>query len=98
MADCSWALNIISRAVYDWRLLIVAKAWRGMSYRREVEGALPSRNCNFDELRKFFNGDWCDAILSVGDTGYTGKDILSKLEKELAEAMEKDDWIERRKM
>lgn len=98
MTDCSWALNIVTRAVYDWRLLIAAKACGGASYRRELDGIITSKNCNFTELRQFFNGEWCEAILSLSEAGYTGKDILTKLEKELAEAMEKDEWIERRKM
>lgn len=96
MTDCSWAINIVTRAVYDWRLLILAKAWKGMSYRREVDGRLPSRNCNFDELRRFFTGDWCDFILSASEVGYTGKDILKRLEKELEEAVEADGLITRR--
>lgn len=73
------AHEIILTAVDDWRRLIVVRAW---------EDKYCLVNNNFIEIRQFFNSDWC-ALLMTGDT-LTPEDILRQLEKELAEAKEKD--------
>lgn len=73
------AHEIILKAVDDWRRLIIVRAW-------EDKYCLKSNN--FIELRQFFRSEWC-ALLMTGDS-LTPADILRQLEKELAEAKEKD--------
>lgn len=73
------AHEIILKAVDDWRRLIIVRAW---------EDKYCLKNNNFIELRQFFRSEWC-ALLMTGDS-LTPADILRQLEKELAEAKEKD--------
>lgn len=73
------AHEIILKAVDDWRRLIIVRAW---------EDKYCLKNNNFTELRQFFRSEWC-ALLMTGDS-LTPADILRQLEKELAEAKEKD--------
>jgi hypothetical protein len=99
MIDCEWMLEIVNRAVLDWRLLIQAKAWKCKKF-YPVRGGnekLPSYNCNFAELRQFFKSEWCQLCLQMNRSSLSAVMILNKLEAELAEAMEKDEARERRK-
>jgi hypothetical protein len=73
------AHEIILKAVDDWRRLVIVRAW---------EDKYCLKNNNFIELRQFFRSEWC-ALLMTGDS-LTPADILRQLEKELAEAKEKD--------
>lgn len=71
------AVTIVMQAVFDWRFLIKKRAW---------EKAHTSRCCNFNELRNFFNGDWCAMLLIK--TQWEGGRILELLEAELRDAMQ----------
>lgn len=96
MSDCDLALEIVHRAVLDWRLLIQAKAWKYEKLPAVAnDGRVPHKYCNFKELRRFFKSDWCELILEGAEV--TKETILKKLEAELAEAMEKDEQREARK-
>lgn len=96
MINCDLGVEIVHRAVLDWRLLIQSKAWkREKLLPEDNSGKLPTVYCNFKELRRFFKSDWCELILT--GAGVTKETILNKLEKELAEAIEKDEEKEARK-
>ena len=73
------AAQIVIHAIADWRELVKGKAWLAK---------YPNRNRNFNELRLFFKGDWCAFLMSGFDVEPSR--ILEILEKELAEAMQKD--------
>ena len=99
MVSCEWMLEIVNRAVLDWRLLIRAKAWKCKKF-YPVRGGnekLPSYNCNFAELRNFFKSQWCEICLQMNHSSVNPVTILEKLEAELVEAMEKDAKREARK-
>ena len=76
------AAHIVIHAIGDWRELVKHKAWRQE----------PRVGCNFDELRAFFKGEWCDFLLQ--DLAVEPARILETLEAELVAAQEKE---ERRK-
>jgi hypothetical protein len=79
-------LEIVNRAVLDWRLLIQAKAWKCKKF-YPVRGGnekLPSYNCNFAELRQFFKSEWCQLCLQMNRSSLSAVMILKKLEAELA--------------
>ena len=98
MFACNLALEIVNRAVYDWRALIQAKAWKKKLYPSQggVE-KLPSYRVNFKELRRFFKSEWCDNILVSTGASITAEKILAVLERELEEAMAEDAKKEARK-
>lgn len=99
MINCDLGLEIVSRAVMDWRLLIKAKAWKCKKLYPAQGGIekIPSYRCNFEELRRFFRGDWCETILVGAGASTTKEKILDVLERELGEAMLKDEMKEARK-
>ena len=99
MDNCDLGLEIVNRAVLDWRLLISAKAWKCKELipAQGWNEKIPSKNCNFAELRRFFKGKWCDTILVSTGASITAEKILKILERELEEAMEKDAKREARK-
>ena len=99
MINCDLGLEIVSRAVMDWRLLIQAKAWKRKNLYPAQGGVekLPSYRCNFGELRRFFTGDWCEMILVGAGVSTTKEKILDVLERELGEAILKDEMKEARK-
>lgn len=72
------AAEIVIHAITDWRELVKQKAWRDY----------PSRNCNFEELRKFFKSDWCAFLMQGFDVEPAR--LLEVLEAELQEAMRKE--------
>lgn len=72
------AAEIVAGAIDDWRGLIKRKAW--LDY--EVE-----HNRNFDELRRFFNSDWCEYLMQ--NFAMKPTELLQLLEKELQEAKRK---------
>lgn len=69
------AAEIVIHAIEDWRNLVRARAWLD-----EFQKA----NCNFDELRAFFTGEWCEFLMQNFDI--TPAAVLDLLEAELAEA------------
>ena len=73
------AAQIVIHAIADWRELVMGKAWLDK---------FPCRSRNFNELRLFFKGEWCAFLMS--GFGVEPARILEILEKELAEAMQKD--------
>lgn len=90
MCEHDIALKVVERAVLDWRLLISAKAWEAQEYiQQRNTSAIPSADCNFNELRAFFKGGTCDEYLHLAKSDLTGQAILEQLEKELEEAKEK---------
>lgn len=92
MNNLEWLLEIVQRAVFDWRKLITAKAWKCHHLNRiENSDRLPNVLCNFDELRRFFKSDWCELILECNQTSVSALKILSILEEELKDAIEKDE-------
>ncbi len=99
MGNCDLALEIVNRAVTDWRLLIQAKAWKCKRMYQTQGGfeRLPSYRVNFKELRRFFKSEWCDNLLVSTDAAITAEKILAVLERELEEAMEEDAKREARK-
>lgn len=95
MNNCEWALEIVNRAVLDWRLLIDAKAWKCADLKPvENNGKVPNKYCNFAELRKFFKSEWCELILDANGTVPADR-ILAILERELADAKAEDEQRER---
>lgn len=99
MDNFEWMLEIVNRAVLDWRLLIRAKAWK-IAYLIPMQGGyekIPNARCNFTELRQFFKSDWCAACLQLNNSSVSAPIILEKMEAELAEAIEKDKKREARK-
>lgn len=98
MMNCDLGLEIVNRAVMDWRNLIRAKAWKRKElYHVTNADKIPHRYCNFAELRRFFRGDWCEMILVGAGVSTTKEKILDVLERELGEAMMKDAEKEARK-
>ena len=99
MVSCEWLLEVVNRAVMDWRLLIQAKAWKckRLYEAKERNMKLPSYNCNFTELRNFFKSHFCELCLQMNHSSLNAPMILEKLEAELAEAMEEDAKREARK-
>lgn len=98
MGEFDLALEIVSRAVMDWRLLIRAKAWKKKLYHAQGgNDRLPSYRVNFKELRRFFKSEWCDNLLVSTGASITAEKILKVLERELEEAMAKDAKREERK-
>jgi hypothetical protein len=69
------AAEIVVHAITDWRALVRSRAW---------EDDYPSRRCNFDELRIFFNSEWCEFLLQGFDMDPVR--ILDILEAELQAA------------
>ena len=69
------AAEIVIHAISDWRELVKARKW---------DDPAPQVRCNFDELRLFFNGEWCDFIMQKFEMSPAA--LLSILEAELAEA------------
>ncbi len=99
MDNFEWMLEIVNRAVLDWRLLIRAKAWR-YNWLFPAQGGhekIPNSRCNFSELRDFFKSDMCALCLQVNHSSLNASMILSKLEADLAEAIKKDKEREARK-
>lgn len=76
-AERSLAATIVTKAIEDWRYLVETKAWR-------CAQANPNRN--FNEIRVFFNSDWCNIIFDSLCIGTTPEEALEMLEKELEEA------------
>lgn len=74
------AAEIVMAAIRDWRTLVKRKAWRSKHVGK----------CNFDEIRIFFRSSYCEFIMQ--NFSMPPEAILSLLESELREAMEKDDW------
>lgn len=74
-----FAAQIVIHAIQDWRELVKAKAWLDK----------PNARCNFNELRLFFKGEWCDFLLQ--NFAVDPKRILEMLEAELAAAQEKEE-------
>lgn len=99
MVSCEWMLEIVNRAVQDWRLLIRAKAWKCERFHPARGGneQIPSYRCNFYELRQFFKSQWCEMCLQMNHSSLNAPLILEKLEAELAEAMAEDAKREARK-
>ena len=99
MVSCEWMLEVVNRAVMDWRLLIQAKAWKCKRLYdvKERNMKLPSYSCNFTELRNFFKSQFCEICLQMNHSSLNPVTILEKLEAELAEAMEEDAKREARK-
>lgn len=99
MVSCEWMLEIVNRAVQDWRLLIRAKAWKCERFHpaRGGKEPIPSYRCNFTELRQFFKSQWCEMCLQMNHSSVNPVTILEKLEAELAEAILKDEAREARK-
>lgn len=94
--DVEWALEIVNRAVLDWRRLIAAKAWKCKCLKRITNAdPVPNPLCNFSELRQFFNGEWCELILEANGASVTAEYILSILERELQAAIKKDEEREK---
>lgn len=92
MVSCEWMLEVVNRAVLDWRLLIRAKAWKckRLYPAQGGNGKIPSYNCNFTELRNFFKSQFCELCLQMNHSSLNAPLILERLEAELAEAMMKD--------
>lgn len=99
MVSCEWMLEVVNRAVLDWRLLIQAKAWKCKRlYPVQCRNMkLPNYNCNFTELREFFKSQFCELCLQMNHSSLNPVMIQEKLEAELAEAMEEDAKREARK-
>jgi hypothetical protein len=76
------AAEIVAGAIDDWRSLIKQKAWLD---------ANPSRFCNFDELRIFFNSEWCEFLMQ--NFSMQPHELLKLLEKELKEAKRKGETM-----
>lgn len=74
------AAEIVAGAIDDWRGLIRRKAWLDYNVKH---------NCNFDELRSFFNGEWCEYLMQ--NFAMKPTELLQLLEKELQEAKRKGD-------
>ena len=94
MSESELALEVVKYAVFDWRRLVSTRAWENEKFKspRHI-WQVPNCQCNFDELRRFFRGEWCDFILRAHQASTTGERILRLLEEELeaakAEASEK---------
>jgi hypothetical protein len=72
------AAEIVIHAIDDWRTLISRRAWAGhMVYFN-----------NFEELRRFFQSEWCDFLMQNFDVEPDA--LLQLLEKELEEAKRKE--------
>ena len=98
MIDCEWMLEIVNRAVLDWRLLIRAKAWKREKFlSARSPWTMPNKYCNFEELRQFFKSEWCALCLQMNNSSANAPKILELLEEELAAAMKKDAEREARK-
>ena len=69
------AAEIIIHAITDWRDLVRTRAW---------ENKYQSKSKNFDELRAFFKGEWCEFLMQNFDI--ESEAVLDLLESELAEA------------
>ena len=80
------ATQIVLKAVEDWRLLVKSKAW-DVPYKRSTYGPVPNKDCNFTEIRNFFQSQYAEELLSICDVNISPREILQKLEKELEEAM-----------
>lgn len=78
-----FAAEIVIHAVDDWRALIKSSAWLEAGERRSYGYG----NISFDELRGFFNSQWCEFLMQDMDIEPTA--ILKILEAELQEAMQK---------
>lgn len=72
------AAEIVASAIDDWRGLIKQKAW--------LNGKV-EHNRNFDELRIFFNSEWCEFLMQ--NFSMHPHELLQLLEKELQEAKRK---------
>lgn len=72
------AAEIVAGAIDDWRRLVKEKAWLD---------EIPSRYCNFDELRSFFKSEWCEFLMQ--NFSMQPHELLQLLEKELQEAKRK---------
>lgn len=83
------AAEIIIGAISDWRLLIERRAWEkgGIS----LHGA---GYTTFAELRSFFRSEWCDFLMQFFNIDPAR--ILEQLEKDLQQAIEKDEEEQRR--
>jgi hypothetical protein len=71
------AAEIVILAIDDWRQLIARRAWDGRMYYMR----------NFDELRRFFQSEYCDFLMMNFDIEPAA--LLELLEKELEEAKQK---------
>lgn len=80
------AAEITMRAIYDWRFLLYCKAWKNKDMRK----------VNFNELRLFFKGEWCEFLLQGFEM--QPEKILEMLEAELRAAMENDEKRRKSKM
>lgn len=72
------AAEIVVHAIADWRQLVAMREWNG----HRVYGK------NFDELRRFFQSEWCDFLMMNFD--FEPDALLQLLEKELEEAKKKE--------
>ena len=81
------AAEIVMGAIRDWRELVKSKAWlnKGASARQHII-------VSFDEIRSFFRSQYCAFIMQ--NFSMSPENILTLLEHELQQAMEKDNWKE----
>lgn len=82
------ATQIVLKAVDDWRLLVKSRAWHDKPSRKNR--GIPNKDCNFTEIRNFFKSQYAEELLSICDVNISPREILQKLEKELEEAMRKE--------
>lgn len=94
LVECASLLAsaILERAVEDWRELIRKRAWLDRDAPYLASDPIPNSYCNFDELRAFFKGDWCEALCELVSDNVCSNTILKILEKELAEAKAKESF------
>ena len=50
------AAEIVIHAITDWRDLVRTRAWEKQHL---------SKSKNFDELRAFFKGEWCEFLMQI---------------------------------
>lgn len=73
------ATMIVVQAITDWKSIIK---------QRDFLDRKPNRYKNLNELREFFNSEWCKFLMMFMEI--TPKQILNQLEKELEEAVRKE--------
>lgn len=71
------AAEIVIFAIKDWRELVNKKAWLKR---------YDSPQCNFEELRAFFKGEWCAFLVQKWNIDPAF--MLEMLESELEQAMQ----------
>ena len=81
------AAEIVIAAIQDWRDLVKNKAWLDRNVVKKEHTVV-----SFGEIRAFFRSEYCEFIMMNFPIAPEG--ILELLERELQEAMEKDNWKE----